>query len=359
MKIEFSVAKVKCAVIAVLCGVVILSCDDDPVSPPPAETPDYHVYYDYDATATRPEFLPVYSTKSFQPVDTFDGAFRDFIFTPDGKYMVAKDGSHAQILLIEMATRSVIASDTGVTPVLLSLSADGKYLLAGKENAFELTIYSLPSLARQWQDTVPRRLAEFIGQGERIVYSEFGNDTFYVVDFINAPETHSRIHGGSGFYPYAMNLDTASDRLYVTGQTTTGLTHLRIYDASDLTSLKIIRIPENFKSARVAFTFDGAYVFLAAPFPSADFPPGVLRYDVSNGSLEWLIDATRFLSPVLTPQDIQLTPDGLILCVLSQSGNSPDPGNLFMFDTQTSGLLKLFYHKGGQGRHIRIYPIPQ
>ncbi|PWB67722.1 hypothetical protein C3F09_12960 [candidate division GN15 bacterium] len=317
------------------------------------------MYYDYVVDSTRREFLPVYSTKSFQAVDTFDGAFRDFLFTPDGKYMVAKEASHARILLFDMATRSAIASDTGVTPVLLSLSADGRYLLAGKENAFELTVYSVEGLTRLWQDTVPRRLAEFIGRGDRIVYSEWGNDTFYVVDFINAPDTRVKVNGGTGFYPHTMALDTASDKLYVTGETITGLTHLRIYDGDDLTSLRYIRIPENFKSARLAFAANGSYVYLAAPFAGADSPPGVLRYDVSNESLEWFIDATRFLAPVLAPQDIQLTPDGAILCILSLPDVWSGLGYLFMFSTKTGELLKVIYPEGAQGLHIRMFPLRQ
>lgn len=359
MRNRIPVSKVASAILAVLCAIVPVGCDDDPVSPPPSGPPDYHVYYDYDGTAARWEFMPIYSTKTLQAVDTFDGTLDDFLFTPDGKYMVAYKAYYGEIRLIDMATRSVVAMDTGVMTHNLSLSRSGKYLLAGKRlSDFGLAVYAIDGLTRLWYDTT-HGVAEFVSNGSKFVYAKPQNDTFYVVDFINAPNDRVKLNGGSGFYAITMSLDTASGRLYVIGQTTAAYYNLRIYEGDSLTPVGAFGIPLNFRTASMAFSPDGDYAYLAGPFAEGGYHPGVLRFDVASRTLEWFIDATRFVIPTLIPHSLQVTPDGATLCVLSYGTYGLDPGNLFLFGAKAGELIRVFRHYGGAGKHIRVYPIAQ
>jgi len=360
------------AAILAAATVLVGGCDD---SDAPLQTTesgsDYLVYFSHDADSFN-YYIPIYSTRELAAVDsltfTWPAEFPhdDMRFTSDGKYVLYASstplGGH-RIWTEDYHTGDTLGMNSVLVHLQLKLSPDDSHVAAFRTGDEGLYIYSVPDLNSIWDsDSVQFTDVEFLTEPGKIVFVTGSTDTFYVIDFIDSPDSIARfpaapIYHNTTFLPRALALDAERDLLWAVGPTATGRVYLQVYDANSLTLIRRIPIPSNYRYSGPLVSPCGSYVYLATTYAfEQDQTTGILRYSSSAATLIQWLPASDLLYPPFMPAGLAITPDGRTMCV-KVSGVSGGPGDLLLIDVASREIVQVFSHHWGTADFIRIYPI--
>ncbi len=361
------------AAMVAVCVFLQVDCGDHGVSPVPGGQLDYRVYFHRGAMPGH-SVIPIYSTKNLVQTDSilFDGLDPTaFVFSPDGKYRVSKRAvDHGpEIVVEEMATGDTLARmpDLFVSGRML-LSFDSRYLISQSEiyqssYYWGAAIYSLPDLQLQWIDSAAVTSMAFLDQTGKAVFGLDQKDSLFVIDYLSRPPTVISVPGWPGappdshYTPYSLAVDPVSKVIYAGWNYGRTSETIRIYKADDFNLFDSV-LPAPYEASRIPFTIASAshcaYVVAKSPGGNTE---SIYKYDIVHRTFSEFIPAATFLPSNWSVRDLQVTPDGKVLCAVISTG-LPNPGSLRMINTDTRKVVVTFDRsQSGQARFCQIYPV--
>jgi hypothetical protein len=344
-------------------------CSDDcPVCPSEPHVPDYHLVYSY-AGSTADKYVLTYSTKSGQVIDSayyLDYPFDNVAFTSDGKYACYTYGWNLRLggsetWVTDAATGDTISYLMGIGGIGLVVSRDDQFLCLSYGNV--LAILRIPSLEIVYRDSVPVR-GGALHPTKQLAYfiKEPNQDTLFVLDYSLTPPrvTKSmpiRDSQGRNLWCYSGRV-FCTDRYLILNPTLFYVTsYLQLYD---LDSLTLIR-ETNTRLYGLYRHPDGKRLFLGYVSYYSDHSPRTGGIDVYNLETNTLYpyysedEVNLGEGQPLTPTDIQFTPDGETMYVLSAAGILA-LGPILEIRTATKEIVRRIDNTDGFSRLIRLNP---
>ena len=330
--------------------------------------PDYHLVYSY-VGPSYPAYVITYSTKSGQVIDsTFypNHPFEDLQFTHDGEYACYTSGWNLQLGGPETWVTNASTGDTvsylmGTGDIEAVVSQDNQFLCLSIGNF--LAILRIPSLEIVYRDSVPVR-GVALHPTKQLAYfiKEPNQDTLFVLDYslVSPRVTKSlpiRDSQGRNLWCYSDRL-LCTDRYLILNPTLLDVTsYLQLYD---LDSLTLIR-ETNTRLYSLYRHPEGKRLFLGYVSYYPDHSPrtgGIDVYNLETNTLyPYYSEDEVYLGEgwPLTPTNIQFTPDGENMYVLSAAGTMR-VGPILEIRTATKEIARRFDHTDGNSRLIRLNP---
>jgi len=330
--------------------------------------PDYHLVYSY-VGPSYPAYVITYSTKSGQVIDSVfypNHPFEDLQFTHDGKYACYTSGWNLLLGGPETWVTNASTGDTvsylmGTGAIEAVVSQDNQLLCLSIGNF--LAILRIPSLEIVYRDSVPVR-GVALHPTKQLAYfiKEPNQDTLFVLDYSLTPPrvTKSmpiRDSQGRNLWCYSDRM-LCTDSYLILNPTLLDVTsYLQLYD---LDSLTLIR-ETNTRLYSLYLHPDGRRLFLGYVSYYSDHSPrsGVIDvYNLETNTLyPYYSEDEVYLGEgrPLTPTNIQFTPGGETMYVLSAAGILA-LGPILEIRTATKEVTGRIDNTDGFSRLIRLNP---
>ncbi len=356
-------------VITAFAAICLVACSGEVTQPQP-QVNDYHVYFYYTEDSSG-VYMPVYSTAGLEVVDSvFMGADSNYLTLDDmeffgGDYVVALTRAPSAIVVAQLPSFDTVAQKPVVrSSLVLSHSHD---LVATDGNSSRgPQVYELPSLELVWHDTTRNgERAVFSPDDKQLVVCGSQSSSFRIVNFRDTPVTTKEVpttsaDGTEDFLPWRLAVDTANEKLYALGwigDLAELRAELHVYRFDPFEYEQGLGVAWGFVNDAFEVSPDGRYVYLC----SGAYPREVARYSATTGMLSTFLTASDIGLDTFQPFDMELTPDGKLLAIMSTPRDTGyfftfGPGDIFIVDTGNKDVRTEFLNNGGIGQSIWCRP---
>jgi len=346
------------------------ACSDEVTNSEP-EAHDFHIYFSYAGDSTG-GYMPVYSTASLTAVDSvYLGPANDKELIWDMEFF---DGGNQVVMLTDRLPSIVVAKvPTFDTIAHIPLARDdlvishGGDMVAtnGKSNDGPV-ILSLPGLDTIWADTqVNGRRLVFSPDDKQLIICGYPSGFLRVVSFQESPVIEQTVitssaDGTEPFTAFRLATDSANKRLYAVGRVggpSDQRYELHVYQFDTFELERGIEIGWGYLRDSPEVSPEGRYVY----FCSGVDPQAVARYDATMGIMSTFLVASDLGLAAFQPYDLELTPDGQTLVLMSTPHDTgvftvSGPGDIYIVDVNSRDLKAQFLNNGGIGRAIWCRP---